>query len=398
MKKILLLGGSRYLLPAIQSAHDLGVYVITCDYLPNNYAHKFSDEYHNISIVDKKAVLILAEKLKIDGIISYATDPGVVTAAYVAKKMGLSGIPYESAIILQNKGKFRRFLEKHGFNTPTTNVYHSWEEIKHHLREIIYPVIVKPTDSAGSKGVTRVDRPVEMFEAVSVAIKHSFSHEIIVEQFIEKSGFSSDTDSFSIDGDIVFFSLNDQWFDQNAANVYTPAAFCWPSTMPIVHQKKLHADIQRLLCLLHMGTSIYNIETRLGVDGKPYIMEVSPRAGGNRLAEVLRYACGQDIIRASIQGALGMTVDRLIDPLYQGYWGLVVLHSRKAGIYKNIYIDNRLDDKIIEKDMWVVPGDEVKCFTGANESIGTLVLHSNNQDELMDILTNIEKLIMIEVQ
>ena len=86
MKKILLLGGSRYLLPVIKSAHELGLYVITCDYLPDNIAHKYSDEYVNVSIIDKEAVLKTAIEKKIDGIMSFATDPGVVTAAYVAEK------------------------------------------------------------------------------------------------------------------------------------------------------------------------------------------------------------------------------------------------------------------------------------------------------------------------
>ena len=107
-KKLLLLGGSRYLLPVIKKAHDLGAYVITCDYLPDNFAHKFSDEYHNVSIIDKDAVLRLAQELKIDGIMSFACDPGVVTAAYVAEKMNLPGIPYKSACILQNKNLFNK--------------------------------------------------------------------------------------------------------------------------------------------------------------------------------------------------------------------------------------------------------------------------------------------------
>ena len=82
----MLLGGIRYLLPAIEAAHKHGYHVITVDYLPDNIAHKYSDEYHNVSIIDKEAVLQLAQELQIDGILSFAVDPGVVTAAYVAEK------------------------------------------------------------------------------------------------------------------------------------------------------------------------------------------------------------------------------------------------------------------------------------------------------------------------
>ena len=111
MKKLLLLGGAQYLLPVIEEAHKLGLYVITCDYLPDNIAHKHSDEYRNVSIIDKDAVLSTARELGIDGIMSFACDPGVVTAAYVAEKLGLPFAgSYEAVSILQNKGRFRRFL------------------------------------------------------------------------------------------------------------------------------------------------------------------------------------------------------------------------------------------------------------------------------------------------
>ena len=89
MKKLLLLGGTRYLIPVIQRAKELGYYTITCDYLPNNLSHRYSDEYHNLSIVEKEKVLELAESLQVDGVMSFACDPGVTTAAYVAEKMGL---------------------------------------------------------------------------------------------------------------------------------------------------------------------------------------------------------------------------------------------------------------------------------------------------------------------
>ena len=104
MKKLMILGGSRYIIPVIETAKKLGLYVITCDYLPNNDAHKYSDEYCNVSVIDKDAVLKAAAERKIDGIISFACDPGVVAAAYTAEKMSLpfQG-SYESVRILQDK-------------------------------------------------------------------------------------------------------------------------------------------------------------------------------------------------------------------------------------------------------------------------------------------------------
>ena len=96
MKKLLMLGGSLYQTYAIKAAVEMGYYVITCDYLPENPGHKFSHEYHNVSTTDKDAVLNLAKQLKIDGIVAYASDPAAPTAAYVAEKLNLPTSPYES--------------------------------------------------------------------------------------------------------------------------------------------------------------------------------------------------------------------------------------------------------------------------------------------------------------
>ena len=110
-KRLMLLGGIRYLLPVIEAAHKQGYYVITADYLPNNIAHKYSDEYVNVNILDKEAVLQSALERRIDGIMSFGVDPGVVSAAYVQDRMGLPSFgPYRSVEILQNKDKFRAFL------------------------------------------------------------------------------------------------------------------------------------------------------------------------------------------------------------------------------------------------------------------------------------------------
>ena len=103
-KKLMLLGGLRYLLPVIEAAHKQGYYVITADYLPDNIAHKYSDEYCNVSIIDKEA-----KRLQIDGITSFACDSGVVTAAYVAEKMGLPHlVSSDTAMICCHKGKLRK--------------------------------------------------------------------------------------------------------------------------------------------------------------------------------------------------------------------------------------------------------------------------------------------------
>ena len=168
-KKLMLLGGIRYLLPVIKAAHEQGYYVITADYLPDNIAHQYSDEYVNVSIIDKEAVLRVAREKEIDGIMSFGVDPGVIAASYVQNQMGLPSFgPFESVEILQHKDRFRAFLTENGFNVPWAYGFSSETEAWEARETFNYPLIVKPTDSAGSKGCTRVDSEVELMNHVVI--------------------------------------------------------------------------------------------------------------------------------------------------------------------------------------------------------------------------------------
>lgn len=394
----MLLGGLRYLLPAILAAHKQGYYVITCDYLPENIAHKYSDEYINASIIDKDAILNIAKKMEIDGILSFAVDPGVITAAYVQEKMGLPSFgPYDSIVILQNKDKFRKFLAENGFNVPKAKSFQSIEEAMSNLSWYEYPVIVKPTDSAGSRGVKRVNEETELKDALLNAFNNSFSGHVIVEEFIEKRGCSSDTDSFSVDGQLKFVSFSAQRFDDQATNPYTPSAYSWPSTFSLDEEMFLVSELQRLLSLLKMNTCLYNIETRVGTNGKPYIMEVTPRAGGNRLAEMIRYATGVDMISASVRSAVGDPVIGVEQKPYNGHWAEVILHSDCDGRFDHLEIDSSLCAQIIEEDIWVNKGDMVESFIGANKAIGTLILRFEKEGELLAALAAINKWLKVVV-
>lgn len=399
MKKLLILGGSRYILPVIEAAHKLGAYVITADYLPDNIAHKYSDHYENISVIEKKKVLEYAQKEQIDGISAFACDAAVVTAAYVADRMGLpSPGPLKSVEILQNKGLFRDFLWENGFRVPFSGTYESFEEAAAEQEKFRLPVIVKPTDSCGSKGVTRVDSWDELREAVEIAVDRSFESKCIVEEFITKKGFSSDCEAFSVNGDLRVMTYNAQWFDSEAVNPYTPAGYSWPSSISPEHQAELTKEIQRLLRLLSMGTSIYNIETRESVDGNAYIMEVSPRGGGNRLAECVRYAAGIDMIENHVRASLGLELIPMPEYRLNGNWMEVILHSQKSGIFKSLQLKDEIRKYVVEEDLWIKAGDHVEVFSGANQTIGTLICNFASQDQANDVQAHVNDFITVSVE
>ena len=390
MKKLMLLGGLRYLLPVIEEAHRLGIYVITADYLPNNIAHKYSDEYCNVSIIDKDAVLKAAHELNIDGILSHAVDPGVVSAAYVAEKMGLPfQCSYKAACILQDKSLFRKFLSENGFNSPKAKGYDNADEALKDVDFFNWPVIVKPVDSAGSKGVTKVEDKADLRHAIKFALSESHNGHFIIEDFLEKEGLSAGSESFVVNGKLLYNGFYDQYFDNEAVNPYAPSAEIWPSAKDPKYLDEIRSELQRLFTLLNITTGLFNVEWRVCKNGKAYLMEVSPRAGGNRLAEMLNYAADVNIIEAEVRKSVGLPVQEIHEPNYKGHFAIQVLHSDKTGLFERIDIDEQFRKKhLLEEEIRVSPGDKVAPFTGANASIGTLFLRFETRDELENSLNN----------
>ena len=178
----MLLGGNYFQMTLIKAAKELGCHVITVDYLPNNPGHKYADEYYNISTIDKEAILNLAKKLKIDGICTYASDISAPTVAYVAEKLGLPTNPYESVHILTNKHLMRKFLKEHKFNVPKSEGFNNFSDAFEYFRSLKKIAMIKPVDSSGSKGVSKISSEDEFKSAYDEAMRYSLSKNIIVEE------------------------------------------------------------------------------------------------------------------------------------------------------------------------------------------------------------------------
>lgn len=398
-KRLMLLGGLSYLLPVIREAHNMGIYVITADYLPNNIAHKYSDEYCNVSIIDKEEVLKKAQSLQIDGIMSFAVDPGVVSAAYVAEKMQLPfQCSYKAATILQNKHLFRQFLAENGFNSPKAKGYNNVNEALEDVDFFSWPVIVKPVDSAGSKGVSKVERKEDLSEAISYALSEAHNGYFIIEEFLEKEGNSSGIEAYIQGGQVICNDLYDQLFDDNAVNPFTPSAEIWPSSMPLNYQCEIKEELKRLFILLNVRTGIFNVECRVSTNGKAYLMEVSPRGGGNRIAELQDMATGQSLISAEICKAVSLPLPKIESPSYKGAWCNYVLHSSKPGVLGSIDFDKDFLHKYVKDvSLTVKQGDAISTFTGANTSLGTVFLYAESRPELNEVLRKINNYIHINI-
>ncbi len=214
---------------------------------------------------------------------------------------------------------------------------------------------------------------------------------------MEKEGLSSGSESFFVDGELKFNAFYDQYFDNEAANLFTPSAEIWPTDKVQRMQDEIKSELQRLGNILGFRTGLFNIEWRICKNGKVYLMEVSPRAGGNRLAEILNYATDVDIIEAEVLKALGEHLPEIHEPNYNGSYAIWVLHSQRDGSFKELTISDDLKENIVETELRVEKGQQVKSFSGANDAIGTLFVKADNRTSMNDILRQLKKMVKIEV-
>lgn len=399
MKKLLMLGGSHLQVPAIKKAREMGHYVITCDYLEHNPGHQFAHEYYNVSTTDKDAVLELAKKLKVDGIVCYVADSGAPTVAYVAEKLGLPSYPSKSIEILTNKDKFRQFQKENGFNIPKARGYSSYEEAEADFHNFKMPVMIKPVDSSGSKGISKMDNIALLKEKVSNALNFSRAKRFIIEEYIENYGPHVGGDGFCVNGQLVFRCFSNEYFSNDRLNPFVSIIATWPYVMPERIQNKIHDEIQRVLSLLNMQTGALNFDIRVDGEENVYIIEMAPRNGGDYNPHAIKYATGVDLIEYTIKAALGEDCTDLKMVAPKGYWASYLLDSSNNGVLKGIEIEEEFEkNNIVEFDSVVNKGERIYALSGSHEKVGIMILKFASMNEMDHKMSNIENLVKVIVE
>lgn len=397
MKRVLMLGGSTSQVCAIKRAKEMGLYVIICDYLPDNPGQYVADEFYLVSTTDKEAVYDLAKGLNLDAVICYASDPAAPTAAYVCEKLGLPTSPYESVMILSNKDTFREYLRDNGFNVPKSKSYTDYESVAADADKFSYPVMVKPVDSSGSKGINKILSKDEIEFAYNDAMKYSRCKRIVIEDFIEKKGYQISGDGFSVDGVLKFRCFGNEYYSDNGIKEYVPLGECWPSVLNKATQDKVHNELQRLITCLGMKTGAYNIEVILDKDDNVYILELGARNGGSLIPQITQYATGVDMVEYTIKAALGEDCSdiEMVEP--KGYWCNYMVHSKVTGKLKEVVIADELKKNYVEYQTDFYEGDDVFAFENAGHALGTMVFKFDNMEEMFAKIARLTDDIVVTV-
>lgn len=385
-------------IPAIRRARELGHYVITCDYSPNNPGHVFADEYHNVSTTDCEAILRVAQCLSIDGILAYASDPAAHTAAYVAEKLGLPGPGVSAVDTLTQKDRFRAFLREHDFNAPCAWGFSSCEEAIAAIGQFELPVMVKPVDSSGSKGVVKVECLEDYSSAVQEAFFYSRSGRIIVEEFIKKTGYQISGDGFSVDGTLVFTSYGNELYSNRGTRDYVALGEFWPSLHSDEDLARLDDELQRLISILGIGTAAYNIEAVLDEHGEIYIIELAPRNGGSYIPQLISYATGANLVDFAIKAALGEDCSMLSRAETHCCVSNYMIYSVESGCFAGLWFDDSFkQNNLLEVHCTCDLGDCVEAYRNTSHSLGTILFKAPSIEEMEAITGNIDRYVRVLV-
>ena len=393
-KKIMLLGGSAQQVVAVETAKKLGYYTVLCDYLPDNPGQYAADKFYLVSTTDKNAILEGAQKEKIDGIVAYASDPAAPTAAYVAKVMGLAGNPAESVETLCNKDKFRTFLSENGFNAPKSCGYSTVESAMAELERYRLPVIVKPVDSSGSKGVTVLHSWEDVQAALEFAFSFSRGKRIIVEEFIEKNhSYLIGGDIFVLDGKVVLWGLLNCHRDESV-NKLVPVGKSYPLLLDDKDLEAVKETLQQMVTKLDIHCGAMNVELVVDAAGRVWPIDIGPRNGGNMIPELLGYIFSVDVVEMTIRVAMGETVS--LDHMTEvPYYATHNLHAAANGSFSHIAFSEEILPYIIRKNIYKKPGDMVEFFDNAAKALGILFLKFPDRQTMARILGDINNHITI---
>ena len=387
--KLLLLGGSEAQLIAIKKAKELGYYTIVCDYLADNPGQFIADAFYLISTTDKDAVLSVAQKERVDGIVAYSSDPAAPTAAYVANAMGLQGMNYNVVRQFCEKQMFRKFLIEHDFNVPQSvevKIPYDYEKID--LSRLRFPVIVKPTDSSGSKGITVLDDPSGVLDALCYAQEYSRNSTLIIEEYIVRDHPDViEAEIFAINGIVVSWGLINSIRDDES-NPLLPAAYSFPLDINDRRKAIVKKEISRLISATGNTSGAFNIEMIIDKYDNLYFLDAGPRNGGNMLPEFISMISQKDIVEATLRVAMGelSDIDVEFDGESGGYWGLSVLHTNKHGRYKGMVYSSLAKQSLVRENVQKRIGQEVRPFERCNDLVGLNFYKFESKSQMDEVM------------
>jgi Biotin carboxylase len=385
-RRMLLAGGSHSDIPMIKAARALGYHVTTSGNRPADLGHAYADAVRLADFSDRDAILRLAQELGVDAICASCNDFSALSCAWAAEQLGLPGHDsYDVARILHHKDLYRAFASENRIPTPRAHSCTNVEEAVGASAHLRWPLIVKPVDLTGGKGISVARDEAGLRAAAAAALAMTRAGRIVVEEFLEGSrhGFSC----LIRRGAVVFhFEDNEHYF----LNPYMVSAASTPADLPASAATELIALTERIAARLQLVDGLVHIQFIQTADG-PVIIEICRRPPGDLYVDLVRHATGVDYPRLIVQAACGSGLERVTPTPVQGHFVRHCVMSRRSGTVANLHISPVVQDRIIDQTMWWKPGDKIEDVM--TQKLGVLFLRFADADEFRDLGSRLQELV-----
>lgn len=381
MKKIAILGASYLQKPLILKAKEMGLETHVFAWKEGNVVEEISDYYYEISILDKENILTECLKIGIDGIISIASDIAMSTVNYVAAKMDLVGNSIEATYKSTDKYEMRKALKRGGIPCPYFEFFDEPNFIE--KSKFNFPVIVKPTDRSGSRGVTKVESFKGVNLAIVKALNNSINGRVIVEEFIVGREFSIEMISYK--GIHYEIAITDKV--TTGAPFFVEIEHHQPAHLNDLQKSVINKCVKDSLNALGIEHGASHSEVLLTKDGDIRVVEIAARMGGELIgSHMVRLSTGYDFVKGVIQVALGEFTKLDYNKFKNDFSGVYYVLPKPGKI---IAIENKI--KYFKSVKFAIPLLDVKeevpyVVDGANKRAGILVYQSTKGKILLEPL------------
>lgn len=370
MKKLAIIGASYLQEPIVKKAKQMGIYTICFAWADGATCEEICDKFYDISIIEKEQILEICKKEQIDGITTIASDTATLTVNYVASRMGLISNPDEYSEICTNKFKMRQCFMDADVPSPKFTLVD--DEGKYSIKGFRFPLIVKPTDRSGSRGVEKVLDPVQLESAIKRARKDSFEGKAIIEEFV--TGREISVEGISFEGNHTILQITDKV--TTGAPFFVELGHHQPSSLSDEIKIKVKQIVLNALDALHIQYGASHSELKIDEDGNIRVIEIGARMGGDFIgSNLVQLSTGYDFVKGVIDVALGTFEEpKLTQNNYSGVYFL----CKETEWVKPLILNYKDNPDIVEARITDPVLRNIEC---SGDRSGYLIYQSNKKVE-----------------
>jgi biotin carboxylase len=390
---LMMVGAGAYQVPAIKMARNMGVHVVAVDRNPKAEGFEYAHEFVQVDVTDAEKCLEVARNYQVKGVMTIASDLASRAVSFIANKMGLTGPSMEVTETLFDKGSFYKLLEKAALPFARCAEARTLEEAREKAAKLRFPLIIKPSDSAGSRGVRKLNAKEGIEKEFQPTMEFSRKGSVLLCEFMEGDEYGFE--GFLLGGKLVFHLVTRKIMSD--APYFVEMGHIVPVVMSPERAQKLVALIESIARALGYPSGPLNADLILAKDGFR-VLEMGARLGGNSLPQITRVHTGICTIKQNIRYALGE--EPIFHKMNSQPCAAYLLFAPRMGKLKGVSIpvDVMADASVAEISVDTREGTFVGPAISSNYRLGHVIATGMTGKEAAAKAIQLAKAITIEVE